>query len=106
MAPAAPAHDVVDHELDAPAPWLLAGLAGGPVLAGSLWMLLRRRRAAQFRNRRPGRTIATPPAALAPVEKTLATLGPDTAPAMGETIEVGIDMANACLFDPATDRLI
>ena len=81
-APAAPAHDVVDRELDAPAPWLLAGLAGGPVLAGSLWMLLRRRRAAQFRNRRPGRTIATPPAALAPVEKTLATLGPDTAPAI------------------------
>ena len=60
------------------APWLLAGLAGAPVLAGSLWMLLRRRRAAQTRHRRPGRTIATPPPVVAPVEKTLASVGSAT----------------------------
>ncbi len=31
---------------------------------------------------------------------------PDSAPHMGETIELGVDMANACLFDPATERRI
>jgi len=31
---------------------------------------------------------------------------PDTAPGMGETVTLGIDMAHACLFDPATGRLI
>ena len=39
--------------------------------------MLRRRRAAQFRHRRPGHTITTPPPVLAPVEKTLTVLGPD-----------------------------
>ena len=31
---------------------------------------------------------------------------PDDAPRMGETMPLGIDMARACLFDPATQRLI
>ena len=31
---------------------------------------------------------------------------PDGAPRMGETITLGIDMAHACLFDPATRTLI
>jgi len=31
---------------------------------------------------------------------------PDTAPGMGETVTLGIDMAHACLFDPTTERLI
>ena len=48
------------------------------MLAGSLWMLLRRRRAEQTRHRRPGRTIATPPPVVAPVEKTLASVGAAT----------------------------
>ena len=64
-----------DDNGQAPAAWLVAGLTGGPVLAGSMWMLLRRRRAAQSRHRRPGHTLPTPPPVLAPVEKTLATTG-------------------------------
>lgn len=56
--------------------WLLAGLGGaGTVLAGSMWLLLRRLRREQFRGRRPGRTIAEPAPELAPVEKTVMALG-------------------------------
>ncbi|MCW5952814.1 MAG: LysM peptidoglycan-binding domain-containing protein [Propionibacteriaceae bacterium] len=57
----------------APLPWMLAGLGGaGALLAGSFWLSLRRRRAAQFRFRRPGRTITVPDEpALATVEQTL-----------------------------------
>jgi multiple sugar transport system ATP-binding protein len=31
---------------------------------------------------------------------------PDVAPAMGETFDLGIDMAHACLFDPTTQSLL
>lgn len=63
------------------APWLLTGLVGaGLVLGGSMSVLLRRRRQAQFRARRPGRAIAAPPAIVAPVEKTIITEGSDAAP--------------------------
>lgn len=63
----------------APAGWLLGGLAGaGALLAGGLWVTLRRRREAQFRSRRPGRTINVPDATLAPVEKTLQHQGAPT----------------------------
>ena len=31
---------------------------------------------------------------------------PDGAPETGETMELGIDMAHACLFDPATERIL
>ena len=60
-------------------PWLVAGLAGaGGLLAGALWMALQRRRRAQFRARRPGRTIPVPAAGFAPIEKTLAHAGAPT----------------------------
>ena len=85
----------------APAPWLLAGLAGGPVLAGSMWILLRQRRVAQQRHRRPGRTIATAPPLLAPVEKSLATVGTITAP----TIEFVDDALRRLASTRARDRL-
>lgn len=59
--------------------WLLSGLAGaGALLAGGLLLALTRRRAAQFRNRRPGRMIATPPPDTIPVEKTLIREGRPT----------------------------
>ncbi len=62
-----------DPDPSDPLPWMLAGLAGaGALLAGGVWLGVRRRRAVQFRFRRPGRTIAVPAEpALAPVEKTL-----------------------------------
>lgn len=59
--------------------WLLTGLAGaGALLAGGLWLVLARRREAQFRSRRPGRMIAFPPSATIPVEKTLIREGSPT----------------------------
>jgi nucleoid-associated protein YgaU len=61
--------------------WMLPGLAGtGAVLAGSLLLLLRVRRRAQARSRRPGRTISVPAPSLAPVEKTLVAAGSGSAP--------------------------
>jgi hypothetical protein len=56
--------------------WLLVGLSGaGALLAGSLYVLLRRRRQVQFRYRRPGRTIHNPPSNILPVEKTVIRQG-------------------------------
>ena len=84
--PAQPAPQLDDRDDDtadqsAPLPWMLAGLGGaGALLAGSLWLALRNRRAAQFRFRRPGRTIAVPDEpALAVVEQTLMHQGDLTA---------------------------
>lgn len=58
---------------EAAPPWMLAGFTGaGALLAGGTWLWLRRRRAAQYRFRRPGRTITVPDEpGLAVVEKTL-----------------------------------
>lgn len=56
--------------------WLLTGLAGaGSILAGSMWLALRRRRALQSHHRRHGFMIAPPPPATIPVEKTLRHAG-------------------------------
>lgn len=70
-----PTAETVQAETVAPV-WLLTGLTGGgAVLAGSMLILLRSRRRSQFRNRRPGRTIAVPEPALTPVEKTVSVIG-------------------------------
>ncbi|MGC3995462.1 MAG: hypothetical protein QM779_15325 [Propionicimonas sp.] len=61
----------VDEGIAQPA-WLLSGLAGaGAVLAGSLWLVLLRRRAIQHHHRRPGYATAPPRPHTIPVEKTL-----------------------------------
>ncbi|EWT06796.1 hypothetical protein N864_16765 [Intrasporangium chromatireducens Q5-1] len=74
-AATAPGSDTAGHGSITPA-WLLTGLAGGGgLLAGSLFLALRSRRRAQFRARRPGRTVAVPSQQLAPVEKTIASTG-------------------------------
>jgi nucleoid-associated protein YgaU len=63
------------------APWLLTGFTiGGAVLAGSALLALRRRRQHQFRLRRPGRALASPSPALAPVERTITVVGTVSAP--------------------------
>jgi nucleoid-associated protein YgaU len=79
-APRTPAAEQAVDETASPA-WALAGLTGaGALLAGSLLVELRRRRHAQLRNRRPGRTLSTPDPILSPVEKTLTAIGDHTAP--------------------------
>lgn len=67
------ADDLNDIDDTAPLPWMLAGLGGaGALLAGGLWLRLGRRRAVQFRFRRPGHTITVPSEpGLDTVEKTL-----------------------------------
>ncbi|MCA0253156.1 MAG: LysM peptidoglycan-binding domain-containing protein [Actinobacteria bacterium] len=88
--------DQFDSETDEHAPaWQLTGFAGaGALLAGSMWLLLRRRRRAQLRARRPGRMIATPPAVLAPVEKTLSHCGGPTAELIANADEALRRLAN------------
>ena len=70
--------DATAPDSETPA-WVLSGLAGaGALLASGLLLALTRRRATQFRNRRPGRMIATPPPDTIPVEKTLIREGRPT----------------------------
>ncbi|SDP61071.1 LysM domain-containing protein [Pedococcus dokdonensis] len=74
--PAATSGDTHDDADPRHGAWMLAGLTGGgAMLAGAMLLALRGRRKAQFRARRPGRTIAAPEPLLAPVEKTLTAAG-------------------------------
>jgi nucleoid-associated protein YgaU len=96
-----PASEASDRDADAPAPWLLVGLTGaGGVLAAGLLAALRQRRRAQFRARRPGRTIQAPPPELVPVEKTLMTEGQAATPTL-----LAIDQALKLLAVSGEDRV-
>lgn len=95
-----PASESSDRDAEAPAPWLLAGLTGaGGVLAAGLLAALRQRRRAQFRARRPGRTIQAPPPGLVPVEKTVLTEGQAATPTLA-----AIDQALRLLAVSGEDR--
>ena len=58
-----------------PAPLLVAFAGGGTLLAGVTLTALLRARRRQFRNRRPGRSIRTPPPELAAAEKAVLEAG-------------------------------
>ena len=78
-----PEGEASDRDAETLAPWVLAGLTGaGGVLAAGLLAALREHRRAQFRARRPGRTIQAPPPELIPVEKTLMTEGQAATPTL------------------------
>lgn len=92
-APADTVNDAEDEsargsaESSTPA-WMLAGLTGaGVLLAGSLLLALRRRRASQHRVRRPGRVTAGPDSSLVRAEQSITVAG-DTATSAIESIDV------------------
>ena len=73
-----------ENNAEAQPAWLLSGLAGaGAILAGSLWLALRRRRTTQHHHRRPGFMTAPPPPATLAVEKTLRHEGQPIADLLG-----------------------
>ncbi|WP_353080805.1 LysM peptidoglycan-binding domain-containing protein [Tessaracoccus lapidicaptus] len=97
-----PVREASDGDAETLAPWVLAGLTGaGGVLAAGLLAALRQRRRAQFRARRPGRTIQAPPPELVPVEKTLMTEGRAATPTL-----FGIDQALKLLSVSGEDRVV
>ena len=70
--------DDVDEDLGLPS-WVMQGLiGGGALLAGSLLLMLRARRAGQHRSRRPGRSIAPTPPELIHTEKSVTVAGAST----------------------------
>ena len=94
------ASTVEADETAVPSPWLLAGLTGaGSLLAGGLFTALRRRREAQFRARRPGRTIAAPAPELAPVERTIIVAGSEASHTLGRVDHALRRLADLMLAD-------
>ena len=95
-----------DQDTTAPAPWLLVGLSGaGALLAAGLLAALRKRRRAQFRARRPGRTIPVPPTELIPVEKTTTTEGALATPT-STAIDQALRLLAASGTNPSTVPLL
>jgi len=95
-----------DQDTTTPAPWLLVGLSGaGALLAAGLLAALRKRRRAQFRARRPGRTIQVPPAELIPVEKTVITEGALATPT-SMAVDQALRLLAASGADPSTVPLL
>jgi len=95
-----PASTMEADDTAVPSPWLLAGLTGaGSLLAGGLSTALRRRREAQFRARRPGRTIAAPAPELAPVERTIIVAGSEASPTLGRVDHALRRLADLMLAD-------
>jgi nucleoid-associated protein YgaU len=95
-----------DQGTTTPAPWLLVGLSGaGALLAAGLLAALRKRRRAQFRARRPGRTIPVPPAELIPVEKTVITEGALATPT-SMAVDQALRLLAASGADPSTVPLL
>ncbi len=91
-----------DRDAEALAPWVLVGLTGaGGVLAAGLLAALRQRRRAQFRARRPGRTIQAPPPELVPVEKTVMTEGQVATPNL-----LAVNQALKLLAVSGEDRVV
>jgi len=95
-----PASTPERDETAVPSPWLLAGLTGaGALLAGGLFTALRRRREAQFRARRPGRTIAAPGPELAPVERTIIVAGSEASPTLAQVDQALRRLADVMVAD-------
>jgi LysM repeat protein len=95
-----------DQDTTTAAPWLLVGLSGaGVLLAAGLLAALRKRRRAQFRARRPGRTIQLPPTELIPVEKTLITEGGAATPT-SMAIDQALRLLAASGTNPSTVPLL
>lgn len=68
------------HADDGLPSWVLPGLAsGGVLLAGSMLLVLRHRRAAQHRHRRPGFVLADPPPSAMGAAKSITVAGDTTA---------------------------
>jgi nucleoid-associated protein YgaU len=72
----APSTSDAENDTDTSVGWLLPGLAGaGALLAGSLLITVRAHRRTQERYRRPGFTLAPPPAQVRDIEKTVTATG-------------------------------
>lgn len=81
--------------------WIMPGLMGaGTLLAGSLLLALRNRRANQHRTRRPGRTIPVTDPELAVVERSITVAGATTSTTV-ELVETLLRRLVASLAEPS-----